>query len=359
VYPGKANQILLSPFYLRQMNWLINKLLNLIGTQKFLSVQLDITNACNLNCRHCYQGVHSSGGDLSFEDWCGILDQYGELAAKLHLKPHFCISGGEPTLSPIFEKLLREIHSRWPLAGIAVLTNGTNISDHVASLLTAHKADVQISLEGPDAERNDFVRGNGSFARAIEGFRKVQAEGLNVTFQAVLSNRTGAWIAEFFELAAKQNAAAMNFTRFVPQGQGKAFSETGGDQPLLGQWLRDAYGTILADSKKTGVPTGTNLPLFVLISPELGAHGKFGFQGLVVDYKGNLKVTSRADFRLGNVLKGGLEELFMRHPLMEDLRAARIEECGTCDFYDRCGGDRNASYAAYGSFSKKDPGCWL
>ncbi len=98
---------------------------------------------------------------------------------------------------------------------------------------------------------------------------------------------------------------------------------------------------------------------FALLSPDLGAHGKFGFQGLVVDHRGCLKVGSRADFRLGSILETGLEELFLRHPLMKDLRDGKIEGCGSCGCYDRCGGDRNAAFAEYGSFLKKDPGCWL
>lgn len=63
--------------------------------------------------------------------------------------------------------------------------------------------------------------------------------------------------------------------------------------------------------------------------------------------------------RDSNILNDGLEELFLRHPVMKDLRDGNIEGCVGCRFYDRCGGDRNAAYAAYGSFLRKDPGCWL
>lgn len=341
------------------MNWLVKKILAFTGSQKFLSIQLDITNACNLSCLHCYQTGHSAGDDLSFEDWLKILDQYGKLTNKLFLLPNFCISGGEPTLSPIFPRILEVIHARWPTAGIDVLTNGTNITPDIASIITSHKAGVQISIEGPDAVRHDYVRGPGNFVRAMAGCKTLRDSGVSVIFQTVLSNRTAPWVPELFALAAERDAAAMNFTRFIQQGRGKSFSETAGEQPLLGAALKEAYTAILSASSKTGIPTGTNQPLFVLISPEHGAHGKFGFQGLVVDYKGNLKVSSRADFRLGSILESGMEELFLRHPVMKELRAGHIEKCGECRFYDSCAGDRNAAYAVYGSFLKKDPGCWL
>ena len=341
------------------MNWIVTKLLKFIGTQKFLSVQLDITNSCNLNCRHCYQAKHSSGDDLSFESWCKILDQYERLAEKLQLAPHFLISGGEPTISPIFSAILAELHSRWPATDIDVLTNGTNLTDKIVAELVRYKAGVQISIDGPDSERHDNIRGAGNFEKAVKGLKALQNAGLNATFQTVLSNRTAPWIQDFFETARRMKAAAMNFTRFVPQGKGKDFYENGGDSPLMGLDLKKAYSGILSFSQKSGISTATNLPLVTLISPELGAHGKFGFQGLIIDYQGNLKVSSRTDFRLGNIFKTGLGELFLRHPIMKDLRNGKIDECGVCQFYDKCGGDRNASYAVHGSFLKKDPGCWL
>lgn len=341
------------------MNWLVKKILKFTGSQKFLSIQLDITNACNLNCVHCYQLGHSAKDDLSLEDWRKIFNQYEDLAEKLHLAPHFCISGGEPTLSPLFPLILAELHSRWPAAGISVLTNGTNLNDKILSYLIRYNIDVQISIDGPDSERHDYIRGPGNFKKAIKGLKALQGVALNATFQAVLSTRTASWIRDFLETAKSEKAAAMNFARFVPQGKGKTLYETGVEQPLAGPSLKEAYHTIAAAAREYGIQTGTSIPLFALISPELGAHGKFGFQGLVIDYRGNLKVSSRADFRLGNILESGLEELFLRHPVMKDLRDGNIEGCGDCRFYDRCGGDRNASYAAYGSFLKKDPGCWL
>jgi len=341
------------------MNWIINKILKFTGTQKFLSIQLDITNACNLDCRHCYQSAHSGGGDLSIRDWREILDQYHKLSEKLCLTPNFFISGGEPTISPIFPDILSELSSRWPAADIALLTNGTALSDGIVAEVLRYKVDVQISVDGPDSEKHDYIRGAGNFEKSMQGLKALQRAGRNAIFQAVLSNRTVPWIPDFFEMAKRAGAAVMNFTRFVQQGKGKSLCEQGGDRPIHGLELKKAYIEIISASKESGISTGTNLPLFTLIAPELGAHGKFGFQGLVIDYQGNLKVSSRADFRVGNILKSGLDDLFLNHAVMKRLRTNNIEVCGVCQFYDRCGGDRNASYATYGSFFKKDPGCWL
>jgi radical SAM protein with 4Fe4S-binding SPASM domain len=255
--------------------------------------------------------------------------------------------------------LLDEIHNRWPAAGIAIITNGTALSEKIISKISLHRVDVQISLDGPDAERHDIIRGVGSYNKMMAGYSALKNAGINPIFQAVLSHRTSPWIADFFQTAAALKASAMSFTRFVPQGRGKSLQTLGDDRPLAGLELRDAYAAIIKASSVARIDTGTNKPLFVLISPELGAHGKSGFQGLVIDYQGNLKISSRTDFKLGNILESGLEELFLRHPVMNALRAGKIEGCGSCRFYDSCGGDRNASFVEYGSFLKKDPACWL
>jgi radical SAM protein with 4Fe4S-binding SPASM domain len=340
------------------MNWIIEKLLKFTGSQKFLSIQMDITNSCNLKCIHCYQ-PNQHGAELPFASWQNILDQYSELTEKLALKPCLSLSGGEPTLSPLFAPMLNEIRHRWPAAVITIITNGTALSEKIISVIKSHGADVQLSLDGPDAERHDVIRGKGSFDKMMVGCSALQNAGINPTFQAVLSRRTAPWISDFFGITEKLKISTMNFTRFVPQGRGKILAENQEDRPLLGLELRSAYAKILESSRKTGIATGTNSPLFVLLAPELGAHGKAGFQGVVVDYRGNLKLTSRADFKLGNILEEGLGNLFLNHPIMKDLRARRVEVCGICEYYDRCGGDRNASFVEYGSFLKKDPGCWL
>jgi radical SAM protein with 4Fe4S-binding SPASM domain len=343
----------------RLKNFLVESLLGLIGTQKYLEIQLDITNACNLACVHCYHDNHANTGALSFEGWKEILDQYEALRGKLYLQPSFVLCGGEPTVSPLFLPMLDELDSRWPGVRITVLTNATRLTPGFVQRLRRFNVGFQISLDGPDADRHDLVRGKGNFAQALLGLSNLQATGLNATFLATLSYRSSRCIEEFFDTAARNKAEQMNFTRFIPQGAGHLLQESREDRRLSSSELRAAYEAILKFSRKSGVKTNTNLPLFHLLDPERGANGKAGFQGLVVDYQGNLKVSSRTGAKLGNVRSEGLEHLFLEHPIMTALRNRRIDGCGTCAHYAHCGGDRNASFVATGSFLAKDPECWL
>lgn len=100
------------------------------------------------------------------------------------------------------------------------------------------------------------------------------------------------------------------------------------------------------------------MPLMHLIHPKLGGYGHFS-SGIVIDYKGNLKISIRSNKIIGNVLKDNLEQLYFQNPIMENLRNKKIAGCQGCPHINNCGGDRNIAYATYGDFLASDPGCWF
>lgn len=351
--------ILLNKFKNGMLGRLYEKFLIFIGGQKYLSIQLDITNACNLRCKHCYHSDHRNNDALGLAEWKEIINQYENLCSKLRLKPFIVICGGEPLTSCLLLPLIKFLDEKWHKVKIAVLTNGTLVTDQLINDLSAFNVCFQVSLDGPNSKDHDFVRGKGSFSKAVSGIEKLTDKGFEVSVLTVLSQRTLPLISQFFELAKGLPIESINFTRLIAEGNGKCYVETGEDSPLPPLKLKDAYTQIVHNSRVSKIKTNTNSPLYHLIDANLGGNGKFGFQGLVVDYQGNLKVSSRANFVLGNVLKDGIDGLFFDSSIMNDLRNGLIEKCGPCRHYKRCGGDSNAAFAAYKSFLAPDPGCWI
>ncbi len=321
-----------------------------------LPIQLDITNSCNLNCKHCYHSNHNNNGSINFNQWLLILEQYKSILTKLKSKPSFVLCGGEPLVSPYLYNFLDYINENHNGAPVAILTNGTLISESFINKILQYKnISFQISLDGPDSQRHDYFRGKGQFDKSIQGINLLIKNNLHVNILSVLSNLSQYWIKDFFDLGKQLKVNSVNFTRFISQGEGannKEFS------PLNPIDLRNAYQSIILQSVKTKVATSTHAPLYHLIHPQLGSYGHFS-RGIVVDYKGNLKVSSRSDKIIGNILNQGLENLYLNDPLMKALRKGRIEGCHGCTHVNTCGGDRNAAYAKYGNFLAKDPGCWL
>ena len=103
----------------------LQRLVKLISGQEYLTIQIDITNTCNLKCSHCYHANHINKDAISLDDWFEILEQYKNLTNKLLLKPSFIICGGEPLLSTKFKPLVQKIKTMWPSVPISLLTNGT------------------------------------------------------------------------------------------------------------------------------------------------------------------------------------------------------------------------------------------
>ena len=324
---------------------------------EFLEIQLDITNHCNLRCAHCYHPHHDNKGALSQEEWFAVLDAYASLLTKLKRAPSLILCGGEPTTSPLLIPLLTRIRQTFGNCHVSILTNGTTLRPLLVERLAPWKPHFQISFDGANAVSHDAVRGRGRFQLALSGMENLRNAGLPFSVLSILSRRTASELPEFFAWAKSHRIPQLNFVRLVVEGTGKELVARGEDAPLFGQELKSALEQIVSLSRASGVATNTHKPLFALLENGLGSH--YRFQSIVVDYRGGLKVSSRTSTVLGHVLLDGLENLYLNHPLLRALRESQIEGCGDCRFLSRCGGDRNAAFAATGNFLARDPGCWL
>lgn len=333
-------------------------LLKKINIDRYLPIQLDITNLCNLRCVHCYHPHHKNEGAISLDDWKAILRQYKALINKMHYRASVVICGGEPLTSPYLLPLLEFVKEEMGEAPVSILTNGTLVSEKLADQLrTFENLRFQLSLDGPDSDRHDLIRGAGNFEKALRGLRILKSRGFEVNVLAVLSQRTFLWMEDFFRIARAEKFNSMNFVRFVPEGFGRQLLVTQSDQPLIGSDLKNAFNKMLTLMAEYQVPTKAQGPLSELVMAGLGRSGRF-WESIVVDYQGFVIASSRSKMRLGHSLTEGLESIFLEHEIYQSLRRGKVEGCGECSLYSVCGGDRNAAFAANGNFLGRDPGCW-
>jgi radical SAM protein with 4Fe4S-binding SPASM domain len=214
-----------------------------------------------------------------------------------------------------------------------------------------------ISIESPNADNHDLIRGKGSFDKTIGSVTQLVNSGFDVHFTVILSKRTSEEIPQMFKFAKQLNIKSVNYTRAIPQGMGKNhFSFT--DDILVKEDLKAAMLSIIRSSEKYEMPTNTDKPLFALLGKDLGSSAHAGIQGMIVGYKGDIKASSRTNLILGNVRETTLEQIYFNHPLMVNLRRGNISGCKSCPYLRRCGGDRSVAYAVSGDFLSVDPGCW-
>ena len=82
---------------------------------------------------------------------------------------------------------------------------------------------------------------------------------------------------------------------------------------------------------------------------------------ITVDEFGNVMPCRRMPVICGNVFDTDLEDIYFKNEFLKSLRIKSIpEKCGKCVYKYHCrGGAKCQSYARYGDFRKKDPGCFV
>jgi sulfatase maturation enzyme AslB (radical SAM superfamily) len=125
---------------------------------------------CNLECTHCFISCsphNHSFGFLSLETVEQVLAESVEWGVK-----EYYFTGGEPFLNPdLITMLERTLH----YGPASVLTNATVLKDEwLTRLKTAeerslYSLEFRVSIDGPSAETNDPIRGEGTFDRAMRG----------------------------------------------------------------------------------------------------------------------------------------------------------------------------------------------
>lgn len=135
---------------------------------------------CNLACHHCL--VSASPTNRTHDHLSlATVQRYLEEAASLGVR-EFYFTGGEPFLNPEMEAILAAALAHGPAT---VLTNGLLLNSERCGRLRAladssdYSLDLRVSLDGWDAESNDPIRGEGSFARVLAGVRHLVSVGIN------------------------------------------------------------------------------------------------------------------------------------------------------------------------------------
>jgi radical SAM protein with 4Fe4S-binding SPASM domain len=138
-------------------------------------LELQITDKCNLACRHCYIGS-PAGKELEIADLKKLL---GEFEAMQGLR--LMITGGEPLMHSRFGEfngLLRDYAIRRIL-----FTNGMMIDREIIEKLNVDE--IQFSVDGME-HGHDYLRGAGSFSRVMKAVDTALDAGMAVSVATMI-----------------------------------------------------------------------------------------------------------------------------------------------------------------------------
>lgn len=320
----------------------------------FFTIQWHITQACDLNCKHCYD--RSKRSPLKPEQAYKILDDLRAFCRDRHVLGQVSFTGGNPFLYPHFLELYQAASERGFIT--AILGNPVSRKDVERMTALRKPAFYQVSLEGL-REHNDYIRGEGTFDNVLE-FLDILHE-FEIPSQVMLT-LTRDNLNQVIPLAEvlRHRADFFTFNRLAQVGEGANL--------LLP--TRDEYITFLREYVRAAehnpvMGLKDNLINIILHENDLepfggcagyGCSAAFNFMAVLPD--GEAHACRKLPSLIGNVYEQSISEIY------DSERARRYRSgtkaCRSCQIRPVCGGCLAVVYGlGLDIFEACDPYCFM
>jgi radical SAM protein with 4Fe4S-binding SPASM domain len=339
----------------------------------------NITNRCNLRCRHCYQSsqAQAPAPELSTQERLAVVDKLGKAYV-----PMLAIAGGEPTICPDLLAVLNRAAKYKMHTTIA--TNGVTVTGDLADQLAqAGVRYVEISLDSVHPQRHDAFRGvPGMWAKSVRAARIVaKTPGLQLGIAMCVHQGNFSEVRQMIDLAISLGAGRFAHFNFIPVGRGLEMV-SGDITPPQREKLLAMLNQVMQEGRIGVISTAPQLGRVCLMhagqdgrtscshaGSGIGAKAKVvarylggcgaGRTYVCIQPNGDVTPCVYLPHRvMGNLRDKELVEIFRAdyYELLND-RTRRLHHCGSCDFANYCGGCRARSDAYFGRLDAGDPGC--
>ena len=343
------------------------------------SVDLDITNRCNLRCRYCYHfsGPGDVDQDLSKEEWLQFFQELNRCAVM-----DVTLAGGEPFFRKDLKQLVKGIVAN--RMRFNILSNGTLITDDMANFLssTGRCNGVQVSIDGSKPETHDACRGKGNFNRAIDGIWCLKKNNVPVQVRVTIHRHNVSDLEAIAKLLLKE-IGLPGFSTNAASYMGLCRQNV--DQ--VGLSVEDrilAMETLLKLNRK--YDNRINAQAGPLAEATMWTEMEEARKGVSsIPMRGSLtacgcvmnKIAVRSDgtivpcimlshIELGRINKDDLEEIWQHHPEMKKIRERRdiplsgFEFCKGCQYINYCTGNcPGLAYTLTGKVNHPSPDACL
>lgn len=186
-------------------------------------IVVEVTNKCNLNCKHCMKNINGMGGAEVVEIDLFLLDKILTQAEAFKTRI-VSLTGGEPTLHSDWEGLidLLERHD----VDYVFPTNGINFKETHKVLLEKSSARFKgptFSIEGATARTNDLIRGEGTFNKVMAAMEICRANKMPFGVQAVVGRHNMNELAQIATLADEAGAGKLNYILMRPSSENEEY----------------------------------------------------------------------------------------------------------------------------------------
>jgi len=324
-----------------------------------------ITNTCNLKCGHCCAILQ--GKQLSKAELFEVLDRAYNFGIQ-----EIGLTGGEPLIRGEETRELCLCAVKCYDMKVGFDTNGTLLAEEHAKWMSElqGKFSVAISLEGPNAQVNDHIRGNRTFNRVINALDLLAEYGITTGIAVTLARYNYQHIEEIAKLAELHSVSTISFGRLVPIGRAAYLR----DEILTPNEVRYTLLRAYALTEKYDLTIrASGFPFSFAIteqlrrltrehreSEEVKQYCGMGLTKFAISASGDFLPCPFIQHPLGNIHKSEFQE-FWTSGEMERYRkiaTSRAGQCSACPDQDICGGCPAMVLAFYGGPDRSDPQCW-
>jgi len=171
-------------------------------------LDLHIVDFCQLNCKHCY--LNKGNRVMPLDMLESICEDFLQTDFPLPQNA-IILSGGEPLLHPNFIEACDTVRK---LNGyITMSTNGILIPKYIDVF---EKNDgIQVSVDG-DEKAHDFIRGKGSYEKAVKALKLLDEKGIRQTLSFTINHANRHCIDHIIDLCVETGAHTLNFNIYQP-----------------------------------------------------------------------------------------------------------------------------------------------
>ncbi len=351
-----------------------------IAPGRLAELYVFVTNDCNLRCSHCYvsSGDYVPPDEMTTSDLIRLVDDARELGVT-----RFYFTGGEPFMRKDIFDLIDHVCAA---SELVILTNATYFNGTVLAKLgeVARRANgahgeregaprrlhFQVSLDGPDAELHEAIRGAKTFERTVEGIRALVALDLTPAVSTSITVNNADRIADTTRLLASLGVREHHLLWL--QERGRAYDND--DLLLAPAKVTEIMREVSAVASPLGMVIDNETSHRVRIRGKRNRKTDLcncGYESLDVFSDGQVYpcvwFSGAPSLACGSVREQSLRDIWLRSPILESIRQNSVQKrdgCSDCHLKFLCGGGTNCSSyfdslatQGRGSFQAAEPYC--
>ncbi len=331
----------------------------------------EVTQACDLACRHC----RASAVPDRHPDELTTREGYALLAEiRSFGDPLVVFTGGDPLKRGDLLDLLRRSVQLGLRTTVTPSATPLLTAEAVSAIHACGVARLALSLDGPDAASHDSFRGvAGSFDRTVSALEHAGAIGLETQINTTVTRHNLHQLDAMARLVARSGARLWSVFFLVATGRAQQTDDLTADEyEQVFEFLYETSKTAPFDIKTTEAqhyrryaaqrrksqPKGRRSPAAPgAIQRQAGINDGKGF--VFISHTGEIYPSGFLPLAAGNVRRDSLVQVYRTAPLFRTLRASENLEgkCGQCLYRNLCGGSRSRAYALTGNYLASDPRC--